>query len=123
MRCSDLMKKELVCAKPSEIVADVADKMRDHQIGLVPVCDDLGRAVGTITDRDLVIRVISERRDPGQTRAEDVMTRDLVTCRPDDPISVAERFMGEHKKSRILCTEVNGKLAGIISLSEGAALV
>jgi CBS domain-containing protein len=112
------MTKEVVSAAPTENVASVADKMRDRALGLVPVCDEVGRALGTITDRDLAIRVLSERRDPSRTRAEEVMSRDLVTCRPDDLVSVAERLMARHKKSRILCTEVSGRLVGVISLSD-----
>ena len=118
MRCSDLMVQHLVKVGPVDTVDLVAERMRDHHIGFVPVCDDAGCPLGTITDRDLTVRVIAEKKSPERTSAESVMSRDLITCRPDDPILIAERLMGLHKVSRILCTDIGGRLVGVVSLSD-----
>jgi CBS domain-containing protein len=73
--------------------------------------------LGALTDRDLAIRVLAHSR-PLSTKAGDVMTRGVVACRPDDDVQRAEQLMGQHHKSRVLCTEADGRLVGIISLSD-----
>jgi CBS domain-containing protein len=96
--------------------------MRDKEIGFCPVCDDSGRVVGTLTDRDLTIRVLAERRRPEETCAGDVMSRGVVACRPTDDLLIAERLMSEHKVSRMLCVDESGKPVGVISLSDIATV-
>src|SRR5690606_6330023 len=85
-----------------------------------PVCDETGTAVGTITDRDLAIRVLAEGRAPETTTAADVMTRDIVSCAPEDDLLVAEMLMSKHKVSRILCVDGARHPVGVISLSDVA---
>jgi CBS domain-containing protein len=121
MKSSELMKHDVESCGPNDAVVDVARRMRERDIGFIPVCDAAGKPVGTITDRDLAIRVIAEQRDPRTTRAQDIMTRETVTCRPDDDLTQAERLMSQHQKSRILCVEPSGKLTGVISLADIAA--
>lgn len=118
MKCSEVMKTNVVTCRPEDLVVDVATWMRDRNIGFVPVCDPDRKPIGTVTDRDLVLRVIAARRPPEQTRIEEVMTREVVACKASDDLRVAERQMAQHKKSRILCLDDNGKLAGVISLSD-----
>jgi CBS domain-containing protein len=74
--------------------------------------------LGTLTDRDITIRVCSEDRQASAIKAADVMTREAVACRPDDDIRIAEKLMGQHHKSRILVTDGQGVICGIISLSD-----
>ncbi|WP_129347676.1 CBS domain-containing protein [Sorangium cellulosum] len=120
MNCSELMKTDVACCKASEPVEHVAELMQARNIGFVPICNDDGSVIGTLTDRDLAIRVLAEHRSASSTRAEDVMTRDVVCCRPDEDLSVAERLMSEHKKSRILCVDDQKHPLGVISLSDMA---
>jgi CBS domain-containing protein len=118
MKCSELMKTEPQCAKPSDTAAEVAERMRDRNVGFVPVCGAAGEVLGTITDRDLAIRVVAARSNPESTLIEEVMSREAITCRASDDIEVAEELMSRHKKSRIMCTDDAGKLVGVISLSD-----
>jgi CBS domain-containing protein len=92
-------------------------KMRDKNVGFLPVCDESKKAIGSITDRDLAIRVLA---NGGQTATpvRDVMTREVVSCRPDDDVSVAARLMEEQHKSRVMCLDQDGRLAGVLSLSD-----
>ncbi|MGK4005224.1 CBS domain-containing protein [Sorangium sp. So ce1036] len=120
MNCSELMKTDVACCKASEPVEQVAELMQARNIGFVPVCNDDGSVIGTLTDRDLAIRVLAEHRSASSTRAEDVMTREVVCCRPDEDLSVAERLMSEHKKSRIVCVDNQKHPLGVISLSDMA---
>jgi len=117
MRCEDIMKRDVVCVSPDETVAIVARRMRDEGVGFVPVCDEDRSVLGTITDRDLVVRLLAENR-PVSTRVYEVMTRDVVACSQTDKIRDASRKMADHQKSRILCLGERNELVGVISLSD-----
>jgi CBS domain-containing protein len=117
MRCQDLMKTDLECASPQDTVQDAARRMKDQNIGFLPVCDPSNRVLGTVTDRDLAIRVLADG-GPASTLIEEVMTREVVCCRPEDELQTAEDLMAKNQKSRIMCIDKNGQLVGIISLSD-----
>lgn len=120
MRCHELMKSPVVCATLDEGACDTAARMRTRKIGFVPVCDDRGRVVGTVTDRDLTLRVLAEHSSM-RTPVRHVMTPGPVTCRPDDELEVAEDLMRRNHKSRIICVDDDFRPVGVISLSDIAA--
>ncbi len=117
MRCRELMKTPVVCSSLDEGACDTAARMRTRKIGFVPVCDGLGRVVGTVTDRDLAIRVLAEHSSL-RTPLRHVMTPGPVTCRPEDDLEVAENLMRRNHKSRIICVDDDFKPVGVISLSD-----
>lgn len=118
MRCEEIMKRDVTFVKQDDNVRDAARKMRDENIGFLPVCDQSQRVVGTMTDRDIAIRVCAEDRSAGATRVDDVMTRDVVSCRPGDDVERCLELMRTHHKSRMLITDEDEKLVGVISLSD-----
>jgi CBS domain-containing protein len=118
MKCAEIMKADVECSMEGETVQEAARRMRDHKIGFLPVCNAAHEVIGTLTDRDLATRVVAEGRSPQSCPVEDVMTREAIACRPDDDLSLAEQLMGRFKKSRILITDDDGSLAGVISLSD-----
>lgn len=122
MLCSELMKHDVERCLDSTIVADAAAIMRDRNVGFLPVTKADGVVVGTITDRDIAVRVLAEGRAPDRTRVDEVMTRDVMACRPEDDLGVVEHLMGQHRRSRIVCTDSAGRIAGVISLSGIAKL-
>jgi CBS domain-containing protein len=111
------MKQDLECVSPRDTVDEAAQRMRDENIGFLPVCDDSRKVLGTLTDRDIAIRVVAARK-PASTKVEEVMTREVIACRPRDDMRDAERAMAEHHKSRIMCCDDQGVLVGVISLSD-----
>ncbi|MFW5879047.1 MAG: CBS domain-containing protein [Myxococcota bacterium] len=113
------MKTSPVFMSPDDDCQKVAQHMRDRNLGFLPVCDEYGEPVGTITDRDLCLRICAEDRRASQTKVSDVMTHHVVSCSPEDDISEAEELMSRHKKGRVMVLE-NGKLIGVISLSDVA---
>ncbi len=117
MRCQEIMKQELECVSPRETIEDAAMRMRDENIGFLPVCDPSKKVLGTITDRDIAVRVVAAKK-PGGTMVEEVMTREVIACHPRDDLREAERAMAEHHKSRIMCVDGDGVLVGVISLSD-----
>jgi CBS domain-containing protein len=117
MKCHEIMKKDVEQARPDEAVAEAAKKMREHNLGFLPVCDEHGNVLGTLTDRDIAIHVVADGLPP-TTKVGDVMSHDvLVFVRPEDDIAVAEQTMAHHHKSRLLCVD-GKKIVGIISLSD-----
>jgi CBS domain-containing protein len=66
-------------ARPDETIQSVADRMRQRNVGTVVVTDGEDRVVGIVTDRDLVVRVLADRRDPAEVVVEEVMTRNPTT--------------------------------------------
>lgn len=116
MRVSEILSRAKWCT-PETTVEDCARLMRDESIGFVPVCDRDGKPVGAVTDRDLVVRVLAERRG-GNEKLGGVLTRDLVSCHADDDLSVAERLMRDRQVSRVMVCDDFGKLLGVISLQD-----
>lgn len=119
MRCEELMKKDVVCVGPKDTVQAAAEKMRFSNVGFLPVCDEARKAMGTITDRDIAIRLCAYDKSASQTKVEEIMTHELIYCQPGDNISKAEELMAKHHKSRVLVIdEKNDTLVGVISLSD-----
>lgn len=117
MRCSEIMKKDIECVMPQDTAEHAATKMRDQNVGFLPVCDENEKVLGALTDRDIAIRLVAEGK-PFSTQVSDVMTTDCVACAPDDDLEKAEQMMEQHQKSRIMCVDSDDKLVGVISLSD-----
>jgi CBS domain-containing protein len=120
MQCSTLMKADVECCELDDTAEHAAQRMAERNIGFLPICDGKGRVVGTLTDRDIVLRVVARGLDAAATPLRDVYTHDIVACAADDELSVAEALMSKHKKSRIICLDAERHLAGVISLSDVA---
>ena len=122
MLCETLMKTSVECVTPDESVVSAARLMRDGNLGFLPVCEEYsGRVLGAVTDRDIALRLVAERR-PLWTRVEDVMTRDVIACSPDDDLDAAHDLMAENQVSRIMCIDDDDQLVGVISLSDVAQM-
>jgi CBS domain-containing protein len=117
MRCQEIMKKNVECMSPQETVQAAARRMRDENVGFLPVCDSSKKALGAVTDRDLAIRVLADGK-AASTRVEEVMTREVIACRPEDDLRKAEGLMTRNHKSRVMCVDREGFLVGVISLSD-----
>ena len=123
MKNSDIMTKDLIYSRPSDMVSDVAQLMKEEDIGPVLIVDDSNdgkRLVGIVTDRDLAIKVVGEGSDPQNTRVEDVMTESLVTVRASDDVQSAMQAMAQNQLRRIPVVDDSGQLVGIISQADVA---
>ena len=117
MRCDEVMTREVEVLSFTESVVDAARKMRELDVGFLPVVASDGAALGTLTDRDIALRVVAEERSP-ETRVEEVMTGKVVTCRPQDDLRRAEELMRANQVSRVVVVEDDGRIAGVISLAD-----
>jgi CBS domain-containing protein len=122
MLCEDIMKTDVESVSPVDTIQDAARRMRDDNLGFLPVCDESRQVLGTITDRDIAIRAVAEAM-PATTPVEDIMTSEVIACSPKDTIDTALQLMAENHKSRILCLDEEGHLVGVISLADIAQLV
>lgn len=116
MRVREFMTAQVVAAKPTDTVEDVARMMSEIDSGAIPVIED-DLVIGMITDRDIVIRVIAERKD-GFTPVSEVMTQGVESCLEDDDIAEAARRMAELQMRRLVVFNSEGELSGIISLGD-----
>jgi CBS domain-containing protein len=116
MKVREFMTAQVVSAKPTDTVENVARMMSEIDSGAIPVIED-DLVIGMITDRDIVIRVIAERKD-GFTPVSEVMTQGVESCLEDDDIAEAARRMAELQMRRLVVFNSEGELSGIISLGD-----
>lgn len=106
-----------VCAELTETAVDVARRMREFRVGCVVVTKD-GRAIGILTDRDLVLRVIAEGRSPAETRVSEIVTYDPTVLQQTDSIETALRMMRERGVRRLPIVRQDGKVTGIVTADD-----
>jgi CBS domain-containing protein len=96
--------------------------MKDEDVGLLPVVrnDDDKRVIGVVTDRDLVLSVVAEGRQPESTAIADVMTREPVTCRADDDVERAFSAMTQYQIRRVPIVNEHAEIVGIIAQADVA---
>ena len=95
MQLKDIMTPEVERIHKDASVYEVAQKMKELDVGMIPVYDD-DHLVGMITDRDLTLRVVAEARDATDTPASEVMTPEIIYCFSDQTIEEAAKLMEEH---------------------------
>jgi CBS domain-containing protein len=100
-------------------VAYAAKMMKDENVGLAPVVEG-DRLVGTVTDRDIVTRVIAEGRDPGSISVLEIASTDLVTIDPQQGLDEALRLMAQHQVRRLPVVEEDGRLVGVVAQADVA---
>ena len=113
MKVKDAMAKVVHRAKKNDKVGDIANKMKQEDIGFVPVVDG-EKLIGVITDRDIVISCIAEGHDPRGETAEHLMSREVTIIAPDDDIEQAAKKM-ERDEIRRLPVAEKGRLVGVLS--------
>jgi len=105
--------------EPGQPVTEAARMMRDSDTGIIPIVEG-GRLVGTVTDRDIAIRVVAEGKDPSSVTVGEIASRELVTVDPDQDLDEALRLMAQHQVRRLPVVEEDGRLAGILAQADVA---
>lgn len=117
MQLRELMTPAVITAGRDEAAAEVARIMRDRGVGSVVITDDGGDPVGIVTDRDLAVRVLAERRDPVETRAGACASSPVIVGEPEMELDEAAALMVRHRIRR-LPVATGGRLAGIVTLDD-----
>ena len=125
MNCSEVMTSDPTFCVTTETAFHAAQLMKREDVGPIPIVGDRETKVlkGIVTDRDLVLKVVAEARDPKTTRVEEVMTTLVATCRFDDDADKAIELMQQHQVRRIPIVDGDGHLVGIISQADVATRV
>jgi len=122
MPIQDLVREEVVTTGGDASIAELAQLLRDENVGSVVVTDG-DTPVGIVTDRDLATRVLAEEADPDGLTAADVMSTDLCVASPTAGFYEAAEVMAENGVRRLpVCTE-DDELAGIITADDLAELL
>lgn len=117
MQLREIMTPQVEVIAPNAGLADGARKMRDLDVGSIPVCDG-DRLRGMLTDRDIAIRAVAEGLDPRSTQVSDVMTPEVVYCFEDQSVEAAAKVMEEKQIRRLPVLDRDKKLVGIVSLAD-----
>ena len=120
MTAGKLCSRILASASPGESVLTAARRMTEYDVGaLVVLKEDRGtRAVGILTDRDIVVRCISEQLDLGTTSVSDIMTSPVFTVKDETPIHEALAKMAAAGTRRLIVTAEGDRVAGILTLDD-----
>src|SRR4051795_4558038 len=102
-KARDIMSTDCTCVGENDSVLDAAKKLAELDVGSMPICGEDNRLKGMLTDRDIVVKVLAEGRDPANTRAGELGVGDgkTITIGADDSIEEALRTMAEHQVRRL----------------------
>lgn len=114
----ELMTENPATCAPDATVLDAAKMMAGKEVGPLPVVEG-ERLVGMVTDRDLVVRVLAEEKDPGSTAIGDIASRDLVVVSPDGDLDDALKLMARHQVRRLPVVD-GDRIVGILAQADVA---
>jgi CBS domain-containing protein len=118
-KARDIMTGSPECIGENDSIIDAAKKLQKLNIGAMPICGEDNRLKGMLTDRDIVIKVLAEGRDPSSTRAGELGEGKPVTIGADDDIDLLIKTMAEYKVRRLPVIDGHD-LIGIVSQADVA---
>ena len=120
MQVKKIMTKNPSCCTSDSTLQEVAHMMEMYDCGCIPVVDDhqTKRPIGTITDRDIVIRTFSANKNPLEMKASDIMTTDIVTVTPETDVSQCSKTMEEKQIRRVLVVDKDRRCVGIVAQAD-----
>jgi CBS domain-containing protein len=116
----EIMSSDAECIGENDSVGQAARRMAELDVGAMPICGEDDRLKGVITDRDIVIKVIAEGREPSQVTAGELGDGKPVTIGADDSIQEAIEVMKEHRVRRLPVID-GQELVGVVSQADIAA--
>ena len=117
MQVQEIMTQPVDTIDPSTTSREAARRMRDENIGALPVREN-GELIGMVTDRDIVARAVAENSLPSNTAVSAVMSQGIYYCFEDDSLEEAARIMAEHQVRRLPVLNRAQQLFGIIAIAD-----
>ena len=115
----DIMTADVTCVREQDDLRAAAKRMAELGVGALPICGDDNRLKGMLTDRDIVVKVLAEGRDPGSTKAGELAQGKPVTVGADDDAGEILRTMGQYKVRRLPVIDGHD-LVGIVAVADVA---
>jgi len=113
----EVMTGGVECINENDTVLDAAKRLAELDVGAMPICGEDNRLKGMLTDRDIVVKVLAQGKDPGSTRAGELGGGKPVTIGADDSVEEALHTMAEHKVRRLPVIDGHD-LVGIVSQAD-----
>ncbi len=113
----EVMTGDAQCIGENDSITDAAKRLKELDVGAMPICGEDNRLKGMLTDRDIVIKVIAEGKDPNSTKAGELGEGKPVTIGADDSIDEALHTMAEHGVRRLPVIDGHD-LIGIVSQAD-----
>jgi CBS domain-containing protein len=117
MTIDEIMTKNVEWLSPTQPIAMAAEKMRDLDVGFLPICEN-DKLIGTVTDRDIAIRSVAQGRDPRLAPVSEIMSPGVVYCYDNEEVAQVARHMQEKEVRRILILNREKRLVGVVSLGD-----
>ena len=123
MKVSEAMTRNVEFIQPNDSMQTAAQKMRDRDIGFLPVLEG-DELVGVVTDRDIAVRAIASGIHPTSILGRELATSPVVYCFEDQDVEEAAHLMRQHQIRRlVILHRNNNQLAGVLSLGDLAGIV
>ena len=119
-KAQDIMTKNPTCVTPETRITDAARRMRDEEVGILPVVEREGstRLVGVVTDRDIAVRCVAEGHDSSKCSVREAMSSDVRTAKPTDDVDALMETMGREQIRRMPIVDDRGELVGIVAQAD-----
>ena len=118
MKLSEIMTRDVVVVQPDENIQAAAQKMRDRDIGFLPVCDG-EKLVGVLSDRDISSRVVADGKDPKTITSREAASRPVIYCYEDQDVGDAAKIMHDQQIRRLVVLDRGTrKMVGVLSLGD-----
>ncbi|MCC2679984.1 MAG: hypothetical protein K0R29_2560 [Pseudobdellovibrio sp.] len=117
MLVKQCMIRDVQLGSPETTIKEAAQKMRDGDFGALPIAEN-DRLIGMVTDRDIVIRAVSEGKDPNSTKVIDCMTKQVLYCYEDQTLEEVAKNLGDNQIRRVPVLSREKRLVGIVALGD-----
>lgn len=116
IRVSEAMRRGVESLPPEATIGALAKSMKLHDIGIVPILEK-DKLIGVVTDRDIVVRALANGLDTASLKARDLMSTDVISCDPEEPLKKAAKRMAKAQVRRLPVVS-DGRLVGMLSLGD-----
>lgn len=103
--------------QPDATVLQAVQKMNQHKLGALVVMEG-ERVVGIFTERDVLVRVVGEQKDPAKTTVGQVMSRQVIFCQPQTDLDEVSAIMQQRRIRHLPVCDEDGRLRGLISIGD-----
>ena len=117
MKLREIMSDNVEVIHPDDTLQTAAEKMRDRDIGFLPVCDG-ERLIGVLTDRDLITRALADGLESKAMLGRDLVTSPAIYCFDDQSVDEAAKLMHDNQIRRLVVLSRDKQMVGVISLGD-----